>query len=88
MGGAIPLLQYVFTKHTRATLAFALPKTSATGQAQCMAAVRNAHRLLIGRREGKMLPGRPRRKWNLEKWDMTAFTGYIWKRMTECGGFL
>jgi hypothetical protein len=88
MGGATPLLQYVFTKRTGATLAFALPRVSATGHAQCMVAVRNAHRLLIGRREGKMLPGRPRRKLNLQKWDMTAFTGYIWQRMAKCDGLL
>jgi hypothetical protein len=88
MGGAIPLLQDVITKRRGATLASALPRTSAAGHAQCLVVVRNAHRLLIGRREGKMLPGRPRRKWNLEKWDMTAFTGYIWQGMAKCGGLL
>jgi len=88
MGGAVRLLQYVFTKCTRATLAFALPNTTASGQAQCTVAVRNTHRFLIGRREEKMLPGRPRRKWNLQKWEMTAFNGYIWRRMAKCGGLL
>jgi hypothetical protein len=50
--------------------------------------VRNAQRLLIGRQEGKMLPGRPRGKGNLEKYDMTTFNGDIWHRMAERSGLL
>jgi hypothetical protein len=55
---------------------------------------RNANRLLVGKREGKILIGRPRRRWvdnirmDLERWDGVMWTGLVWLRIGTGGELL
>jgi hypothetical protein len=51
-----------------------------------------AHKVLVGRPEGKRLLGRCRRRQEYEniyeKWSEEAWTGLIWRRMGTGGGRL
>jgi hypothetical protein len=55
---------------------------------------RGVYRILVGKPEGKMPRGRPRRRWednnmiDFRKWDMRAWTGLTWLRIEAVGGHL
>jgi hypothetical protein len=52
---------------------------------------RNAFRLLVGKPEGKIPLGRPRRRWVdniLERWDGVIWTGLVWLRIGTGGELL
>jgi hypothetical protein len=51
----------------------------------------NAYRLLVGKPEGRMPLGRPRRRWVgwiLESWDGVVWTGLVWLRIGTGGEIL
>jgi hypothetical protein len=53
----------------------------------------NAHRLLVGKPEGKRPTGRPRRRWvdNIKmdlREDWMGWIGFIWLRIGTSGGLL
>jgi len=55
---------------------------------------RGVYRVLVGKLEGKRPVGRPRRRWGImirwisRKWDVGAWTGWIWLRTGTGGGHL
>ena len=55
---------------------------------------RGAHRVLVGKPEGKRPLGRPRRRWEdnikmiFRKWEGVARTGWSWLRIGTSGGHL
>jgi len=55
---------------------------------------RGVYRVLVGKREGKRQPGRPRRRWvdNIRRisrrWDVGIWTGLGWPRIETGGGRL
>jgi len=52
---------------------------------------RGIYRVLVGKPEGKGPVGRPRRRWGImisRKWDVVAWTGWIWLRIGTGGGHL
>jgi len=59
-----------------------------------MGEMRNVHRILVGKPEGKRLLGRPRRRWednikiNLQEVGWGKWTGLIWLRLETSGGCL
>jgi hypothetical protein len=55
---------------------------------------RSAYRILVGKPEGKIQLGRPRRRWRitlkwiLERKDGVVWAALIWLRIGTCGGLL
>jgi hypothetical protein len=64
------------------------------GHVARMGAKSNAYRLLVGKPEGKIPLGRPRRRWvdnirmDLERWDGVMWTGLVWLRVGTGGELL
>ena len=65
-----------------------------TGHVVRMGEGRGVYRVLVGKPEGKIPLGRPRRRWvdnikmDLRKWDVEAWTGSSWLRIGTGGGHL
>ena len=54
---------------------------------------RGVYRVLVGKREGKIPLGRPRRRWEdnikiFRKWDVGVWSRWSWLRIGTGGGYL
>ena len=51
---------------------------------------RGVYRVLVGKPEGKIPMGKPRRRWKIifMKWDVRVWTGWSWLRIGTGGGHL
>jgi len=54
------------------------------GHATHMGEIRNAYSILVGKPDGKIPLGRPKRRWE----DGKVWTGFIWVRIGISGGLL